>query len=112
MLNPSEKRHFDRITTERPISIQTGHGIFQGKMLDLSENGTGIITPDAIEKGENISVKFSLPALDRSSIELEGITIHAIQVRNQYLIGVKFTNLPIYMQSLIAEFIRYHRRFD
>lgn len=112
MLNPSEKRHFDRVATQRPIFIQKDHQSVQGKMLDLSENGIGILSPEPVERGEKVSVKFSLPSLNRAYIQLEGIIIHITSVREQYLIGFQFTNLPIHTQSLIAEFIRQHHRFD
>lgn len=112
MLNQSEQRKFDRITTERPISIQTDHGTIQGKMLDLSENGIGILSPKPVGEGEEVSVQFNLPTLDFSAFQLEGIIIHSTSVRKQYLIGLEFSSLPVHIQSLIAEFIRYHHRLD
>ncbi|QBZ82347.1 hypothetical protein GHNINEIG_00375 [Hydrogenovibrio crunogenus] len=112
MRNQTEQRKFDRIATERPISIQTTHQSIHGKMLDLSENGIGILSPEPIETGEAVSVNFNLPLLNRESIRLEVIIIHATSVQKQYLIGLQFSNLPTYMHAIIAEFIRHHHRLD
>ncbi|MBD3611810.1 MAG: PilZ domain-containing protein [Hydrogenovibrio crunogenus] len=112
MQNQPEQRKFDRIATERPISIQRNQTSIQGKMLDLSENGIGILSPEPVTTGEKVSVDFNLPLLNRASIQLEGIIIHVTSVRQQYLIGLQFTNLPTHMQAMIAEFIRYHHRLD
>lgn len=112
MQNQTEQRKFDRIATERPILIQRDHQAIQGKMLDLSENGIGILSPESVETGEKVSVNFKLPLLNRESIQLEGIIIHSTSVRKQYLIGLQFTNLPTHMHAMIAEFIRHHHRLD
>lgn len=113
MLYNSEKRRAERVSTERPVKLETDQGQTDAKMLDLSILGTGILSSQKVEQGEKVAVTFKLPSVGRSEIHLDGVTAHSSHIRDhQYLIGIEFTDISKYMQSVITEYIQYHHRLD
>lgn len=113
MPNTLEKRKYERIATERPVQIVTQSGNQTlGKMIDLSIKGTGIVASEGIETGDAVSLHFKLPSTGASDIVLEGTTAHSYSVRHEFLIGIEFQNISDYMESVIADYIRFHHRLD
>ncbi|MGE4498919.1 MULTISPECIES: PilZ domain-containing protein [Piscirickettsiaceae] len=113
MLYTAEQRRAERISTERPVKLTTESGSSDAKMLDLSILGVGILSNEELNEGDKVSVQFQLPSIGRSEIKLEGVTAHSTHIRGQqYLIGVEFTDISDYMQSVITEYINYHHRLD
>ena len=113
MPNTMEKRKYERVATERPVQIISANGDETlGKMIDLSIKGTGIVAPESVGKGDKVSIQFQLPSTGSSEILLEGITAHSFSVQKEYLIGIEFQNISGYMESVIAEYIRFHHRLD
>lgn len=111
MTNPQEKRKAERISTERPVKIKYDHTEGNGKMLDLSVIGAGFLTNDEIEENEELCIGFVLPTYNKA-MYICGLAKHASKIRNQYLVGVEFTDISDYDQTQISKFIAYHHRLD
>lgn len=103
-----EKRSAERVSTERPVTLQSDQTTITAKMIDLSKVGVGILSDSPIEKGNEIQVIFSLPNINNKDITLYGIVARTAHVRHQYLIGVQFKDASNYLISVLDDFVRKH----
>lgn len=105
----NNKRQAERISTSQPISIYHDEINEPGKMIDISIQGSGFIANNKVGEGQDICIKFSLPAFDsRAEIELKGVVVHSYKIRDQYLVGLEFTKISPSYQIAIQEFIQRH----
>lgn len=112
MIQPTfdiDKRNAERVSTERPITMQANQIEIIAKMIDLSPIGTGVLSEIPVEKGITIQISFSLPNINNKEIILCGIATRTAQVRHQYLIGIQFKDLSNYLQSVIHDFVYKHQ---
>ncbi len=111
MIKPTfdiEKRNAERVSTERPITLQLAQATITAKMIDLSTIGVGILSDTLIEKGNEIQLIFSLPNINNKDIMLCGIVARTAHVQHQYLIGVQFKDASNYLTSVLDDFVRKH----
>jgi len=106
----SEKRHFERIGTERPAQIKTEEQTHSAKMVDLSIQGTRLLSPVNHAINQLIELTFNLPTLGPQPIVLSATVTHMTQIRHQYLIGLKFEPSNLLAENAIKEYIHYHQR--
>jgi len=108
----NDQRKAERIATERPVNITHSETNIQGKMIDLSVMGCGILSQSEIKVGAPISLNFRLPSSGETDIQLDSVATHAQKVKQQYLIGVTFTDLSHHHSRAISDYISYHHRLD
>lgn len=100
------QRNTDRISVSKSITFLHRKAQEKGKMINLSMYGSGFISNKALEIGETIDIKFSLPTSNiNSELELQGKVIHSDKVKQQYLIGLKFTEVSSPYKMAIQEFM-------
>ncbi|MBN2865620.1 MAG: PilZ domain-containing protein [Thiotrichales bacterium] len=105
----NNQRNFERVSTSQPTIILHHQQEDTGKMIDISQQGSGVIADNAVLEGEDICLKFSLPThASRVPFEINGKVVHSNKVRQQYLIGILFEDLNPTHESAIREFITHH----
>lgn len=106
----SEKRQALRIQTSQPIEIyHADQHKDQGKMIDISIQGSGFIANHLVDEGEDLYIQFRL-ANSLSLMELKGRVTHSNKVREQYLVGLEFIEMDSAHQYAINEFISRHQK--
>ncbi|PLA73868.1 hypothetical protein CYQ88_09070 [Hydrogenovibrio sp. SC-1] len=115
MIQPTfdiDKRNAERVSTERPITVQSNQSTITAKMIDLSLVGIGVLSEKPILEGNEIQITFSLPNINNKELVLCGIATRTAHVQHQYLIGIQFKDLSNYIQSVINDFIHSHQRYQ
>lgn len=112
-MSSDNMRRSERIATERPVKLTHSEHTDQGKMIDLSLIGAGVITDSKITENEYIQLEFQLPNAGEHNISICSRAIHAYKVRsNQYLVGLSFEdNSERYLRQ-IQDYIHFHHRLD
>ncbi len=100
-----DMRHSRRVTTERPVQIFVEEGIINGKMIDISNLGTGILIKALPLTETFVGIEFSLPTSPEAPIKLSGHVVHNCRVRKETLIGIRFEKVPARYQAKLREFI-------
>ncbi len=109
----NERRCSPRISVTRTVKITSSETTNTGKMLDISDCGTGLVCESAIELEKEIELSFSLPGFDQqNTLNLSARVHHATPVNTKYLIGLQFINLSPHSQLVIKEFSKFHKRFS
>lgn len=109
---PLNHREFERISTERPVTIQSNDTSNQAKMIDLSQHGAGILSTLPLIEGTEISIYFKLPTTGNATIKLNAVAIHNQKVRGLFLVGIEFKNMVHAIRHAIDEYIQFHHRLD
>lgn len=105
----NNQRQFERVSTSQTIVISHHEHEDAGKMIDISQQGSGLIADTPIDEGECICLKFTLPtSSNRTPFEVEAIVIHSNKIRHQYLVGVTFSKMDATHQAAIREYIARH----
>lgn len=112
MLLDNEQRQYERISTERPVTLDSDQVHSHAKMIDLSIRGLGLISQTPISEGDSIQLGFRLPTTGESEIKVSGIAVHTQQVRREFLVGIEFKNLQHGIEKVIHEYIQFHHRLD
>lgn len=104
------KRQCDRIATSQPTVIFRLNEEYTGKMIDISQSGSGIIANAEVSEGDDVCLKFTLPSSSsRVPLEVNGKVVHSNKVRQQYLIGVIFDEVDPAHDFAIRNFINQHQ---
>lgn len=105
-----DKRQVERIATERPVKLYISDEIVQGKMIDLSILGAGVLSNKTCRKEDIIELEFQLPSMGAKSLKMGAKVVHLASVRGNCLMGLRFDPEKNSDQVAISEFIRYHNR--
>lgn len=108
----NDRRHFERVSTERPVTLRTQEQPIQGKMIDLSLRGAGVLIHDVCVVTDLIELSFVLPTNSNKALSLSATITHSSPVRGECLLGLEFINIPQAQEAAIKEFIRFHHRLD
>ncbi|WP_084657257.1 PilZ domain-containing protein [Hydrogenovibrio kuenenii] len=108
----NDRRHFERVSTERPVTLRIQEQPIQGKMIDLSLRGAGVLIHDTCVTTNQIELSFVLPTNTNYALSLSATITHSSPVRGQCLLGLEFINTPRSQETAIKEFIRFHHRLD
>ncbi|MDR9498871.1 MAG: PilZ domain-containing protein [Hydrogenovibrio sp.] len=117
-----ERRRAERVATERPVQIhfsqtdpaedRTASTDLRGTMLDISIIGAGFVSEAPVPDGETITLDFQLPNTGVKPLHLRAQSRRSVKVRQQYLTGVEFVDIPPHTQSQIRDFIARHHSVD
>ena len=106
-------RNTERVSTRRPAKILTQDTTYEGVVINLSLEGIGILLDQNLADGTEIKIQFSLPGYEQSStLSLSGQIVHATEVHQNFLLGVRFALLNPHAKLVITGFINYHHRLD
>lgn len=103
-----QQRRFFRAAVEFPVGVTvSGNGeVLEGSAVDLSGGGMRVITKSDLSAGQNITLRFSLPAGEREMMVRGRVVLSFFDAsRQQYAHGVAFTQIAAPDQSEIVEFI-------
>lgn len=108
-----DKRQNERIATDRPVTLTLSPTqTIQGKMINLSTQGTGILIHAEPFNTTEIKIEFLLPTTGNHPIIQNAIIVHKCMIRQAYLLGLEFVINNAQNEHVIREFIRYHHRLD
>lgn len=111
--NNKDRRQYERVATERPVTlISQGLPEMDGKMIDLSVKGAGIVLHDNCLTSKDLQLSFMLPAQTAKPITVSAHIAHSTPVRGDCLLGLEFTDISDAQMAAINEFIRFHHRLD
>lgn len=76
--DPQERRRFQRILFDAPVTIESKSGSLNAILLDISLKGALIKLPDQWPHGSEHPVKLHIPLDEnRSFIHMDGVVVHA-----------------------------------
>lgn len=108
-MQPCKRKH-QRVSTSQPTIILRHEDEYTGKIIDISQSGTGIIANAEVLEGDDVSLRFTLPTSDpRKPLEISGKVMHSNKVRQQYLIGVMFNDMEPAHDFAIRNFVSQHQ---
>jgi len=85
----NDNRTVHRVSTKRPVSVYIDGNKLEGKMIDISEIGAGIIMNSVCLENSNITLSFNLNS-SKQSICVKGKIIHSYKVKDKCLVGIVF----------------------
>ncbi len=103
----NDNRSVQRIPTERPVILIVNEKKFEGKMIDLSAEGSRILIKSECEDTGAIELEFNLYSFS-DIITMKGDIIHKNKVRDEYLIGISFNDSIQIHRGEIKKFIHQH----
>ncbi|WP_081822721.1 PilZ domain-containing protein [Hydrogenovibrio marinus] len=107
------RRHYERVSTERPVTLLTPeNNTLQGKMVDLSIHGAGIIVYSEYITCKEVQIMFNLPTNGGTPLTLSAVITHNSSIRGDCFLGLEFVGILKNYESAIHEFIRFHHRLD
>lgn len=109
----TERRQYERVSTERPVTLtDPDRHHFEGKMIDISTHGVGVIMQDTEFTTDDLQLQFNLPTSGTAPLLINAAITHNCRVRGERLLGLEFTELSPRYEIAINEFIRFHHRLD
>ena len=108
-----ENRQFKRITTDRPIKLINKNESFNLKMINLSQEGAGLLSAICFEENEPVELEMKLPFMDEmTQLKLKSKVVHTTPVRGQFLLGLHFETMSKHQQFVLEKFInhKYHSK--
>lgn len=103
----NDNRSAQRIPTERPVTLSINEKKLDGKMIDLSVEGTRILVKSECEDSGSIELEFNLYSFS-DTVTMSGEIIHKNKVRGEYLIGISFNDGIQIHRGEIKKFIQQH----
>ncbi|MDX1796810.1 MAG: PilZ domain-containing protein [Hydrogenovibrio sp.] len=110
--NTLNRRQVERTPTERPVTLYGSQQNMDGKMIDLSTKGVGVVAYHDCFTENEIEIEFLLPTQGEKALRLAARIIYSAKVRGNCFMGMAFTDLSEANRSKISEFIRQHKRLD
>ncbi|WP_173270020.1 PilZ domain-containing protein [Thiosulfatimonas sediminis] len=108
----ADRRCGPRVSINLPIKVLEPL-LLDGKLIDLSLCGCGILMSEPLSPNSLLTVHLSLPSEDGfTQIALKCSVARCNKIRNQYLTGLSFDELKPHQSYEINAFFHYHRRFS
>ena len=96
-----ERRRYFRHPVKMPVRILLGDKVVQATSTNLSESGIALMLREALPKGANLQLKFSLPETE-IKIEVEAEVVWA-DVKGRA--GLRFHNIPKEAQAQLEKWL-------
>jgi len=76
-MNPSDRRHFQRVAMDAQVCIENEHGSYDAKLVDISLNGALVTTPPECPCRQGDFAKLAIRLSDSDVvINMEGRVAH------------------------------------
>lgn len=107
--NPRDLRDAERVDVEADVTFESESNFYQGFSENISEGGLFLVTYLTRKPGETLTVRFSLPGVERIFEVLTEVrwVRHGDSERGlRPGLGVRFLNLPDADRRTIERFVR------
>lgn len=109
----TNQRQHERVGTHRPAELHLAQTQLSATLINISLDGAGLVSPQALDEKVDIDVSFKLPDYTQTSrVSLSGTTTHCTKVGRDFLIGVQFNPLTAHEELVVKGFIQFHHRLD
>lgn len=108
-VNPRDLRESDRVDVEAEITFVSENNFYQGFSENISEGGLFVVTYVQRKCGEVITVRFTLPGIERT-LEARA-EVRWVRAGDPYRhlppgLGVRFIELSADDRSIVERFVR------
>ena len=103
-----QQRRFFRAAVDFPVAVAVSGSdtVLDGTAVDLSGGGMRAITKTDLSAGQNITLRFTLPAGSREMMVRGRVVLSFFDAsRQQFAHGIAFTQIAAPDQSEIVEYI-------
>jgi serine/threonine protein kinase len=102
------RRKFNRAPYRTPISIQSSWGEVAGRSEDISEGGMLVLSDQACQQGEEVSVRFALPIEGRVAVckaRVQWVRARPNHPGMNQAIGLELMNAPSDMRASLSRYV-------
>jgi len=108
-MKQNDSRQAKRIALRHPAVLKLDKERYPVELTNLSEIGCAFLAPICLEDNTTGVIEVTLTAADeRFTLQLNFQVIHCFKTRDNYLIGVQFTNLSSAYQYALHQIVEQH----